>query len=63
MLEDSTNGMTAAAAAGCRVVGLPAPGTVVPSGAVAVAELRTDGRDDLDGLDLEVLYGFWAALG
>lgn len=63
VLEDSTNGMTAAAAAGCRVVGLPAPGTVVPSGAVAVAELRTDGRDDLDGLDLEVLYGFWAALG
>lgn len=63
VLEDSTNGMTAAVAAGCRVVGLPAAGTVVPSGAVPVAELRADGRTDLDGLDLDALRGFWNALG
>lgn len=66
VLEDSTNGMTSAVAAGCRVVGLPAADTVVPDGATAVAELRDSGdqdrRDTLAGLTVGDLRRFWTAL-
>ncbi|MGO1950011.1 MAG: HAD family hydrolase [Mycobacteriaceae bacterium] len=62
VLEDSANGMSAAVAAGCRTVGLPAGGTVVPEGAVPVSVLR-GGQADLGGLRLDDLRGFWSVLG
>ncbi|WP_420098520.1 HAD family hydrolase [Corynebacterium sp.] len=62
VFEDSTNGMRAAVAAGCRVVGLPADGAAVPEGAVPVSSLR-DGRTDLSGLGLSDLHAFWEQLG
>lgn len=62
VMEDSTNGMTSAVAAGCRVVGLPADGTVVPAGAVPVAALR-GGEPNLGGLAVDDLRGFWEQLG
>ncbi|MEY8565476.1 HAD family phosphatase [Corynebacteriaceae bacterium 7-707] len=62
VFEDSTNGMTAAVRAGCRVVGLPAADAEVPDGAVPVAALR-HGAAGLDGLSLADLRGFWDRLG
>ncbi len=62
VLEDSTNGMTAAVRAGCRVVGLPAADTEVPAGAVPVTALR-GGYTGLDGLGIADLQGFWEHLG
>lgn len=61
VFEDSTNGMLSAVAAGCRVVGLPTEGTVVPDGATPVSTLR-DGHGDLDGLTLSDLHRFWTTL-
>ncbi|AGF72484.1 HAD family hydrolase [Corynebacterium halotolerans] len=41
VFEDSTAGMTAAAMAGCRVIGLPAdPDTPVPAGVTALRDLQ-----------------------
>lgn len=68
VFEDSTNGMTSASAAGCRVVGLPAAGTAVLDGVTTVRELRErtgrpESRDDLADLGLADLRDFWLALG
>jgi HAD superfamily hydrolase (TIGR01509 family) len=63
VIEDSTNGMSSAVAAGCRVVGLPASGSVVPDGAVPVSQLRPDRQDNLGGLRISDLRGFWDVLG
>lgn len=62
VLEDSTNGMTAAVRAGCRVVGLPAADAEVPEGAVPVSTLR-GGSTGLDGLGIADLQFFWEHLG
>ncbi|WP_297005904.1 HAD family phosphatase [uncultured Corynebacterium sp.] len=40
VVEDSTNGMRSAVAAGCRVLGVPSPGNPVPTGAVDIVDLR-----------------------
>jgi HAD superfamily hydrolase (TIGR01509 family) len=62
VFEDSTNGMTAAVRAGCRVVGLPSADAEVPDGAVPVTALR-DGQAGLAGLTVADLQGFWERIG
>ena len=62
VVEDSTNGMRSAVAAGCRVLGVPSPGNPVPEGAVELS-LLLPGHDDLDGLTVRDLRELWGAIG
>lgn len=58
-VEDSTNGMRSAVAAGCRVLGVPSPSNVVPVGAVDIADLRPGQGSDLHGLTIADLQDMW----
>lgn len=62
VIEDSTNGMRSAVSAGCRVLGVPAPGTPVSPGAVTVGELLP-GHCDLNGLEVSDLRELWGRIG
>lgn len=62
VVEDSTNGMRSAVAAGCRVLGVPASGTPVPHGAVGLGKLRPD-RRDLGGMSVADLQDIWGRIG
>lgn len=61
-IEDSTNGMSSAVKAGCRVLGVPAVGTPVPTGAVSLSDILP-GRTTLDGLTLADLHELWGHIG
>lgn len=62
VVEDSTNGMRSAVAAGCRVLGVPSPDNAVPGGAVGIGVL-SPGRGDLGGLSVADLRELWGRLG
>lgn len=62
VVEDSTNGMRSAVAAGCRVLGVPSPGNAVPAGAVDIADLRPGQGSDLHGLTIADLLDMWGRI-
>lgn len=62
VIEDSTNGMRSAVAAGCRVLGVPSPGNPVPAGAADIADLRPGQGSDLHGLSIADLRDTWGRI-
>ena len=62
VVEDSTNGMRSAVAAGCRVLGVPSPGNAVPAGAADIADLRPGQGSDLHGLTIADLQDMWGRI-
>ncbi|WP_080796856.1 HAD family hydrolase [Corynebacterium pacaense] len=60
VFEDSFNGMSAAVAAGCRVIGLHAEGAPAPTGVVPLRDLH--GSLSLEGVTPELLDHWWAAI-
>lgn len=63
VFEDSTAGMTAALAAGCRVIGLPETEEItVPDGAVPITSLRGSAHRHLDGAQAADVFAWWERL-
>lgn len=62
VIEDSTNGMRSAVAAGCRVLAVPSPGNPVPPGAAGISDLCPD-HHDLGGLGVTDLRELWGRIG
>jgi len=61
VFEDSFTGMSAAVAAGCRVIGLPwYADTVVPEGVTTLESLH--GRNDFVGVDADTVYRWFDQL-
>lgn len=63
VFEDSTAGMTAALAAGCRVIGLPETDDIsVPDGAVPITSLRGSAHRHLDGATAADVFAWFERL-
>lgn len=63
VFEDSTAGMTAAVAAGCQVIGLPATAaTTVPAQVVTIESLRGPGNRHLDAATAADIEQWWQQL-
>ena len=61
VFEDSHTGMTAAAAAGCRVIGLPwYADTAVPEGVITLESLHA--RNDFEGVDADTVFDWFHQL-
>lgn len=62
VFEDSGTGMAAAAAAGCRLIGLPVDDTVpVPAGAGVLSQLSASG--DFQGVNAATVFAWFEKLG
>lgn len=59
VFEDSVNGMSAAVAAGCRVIGLHPPQTPAPEGVIALRELH--GVNSFEGVTATLVRKWYAA--
>lgn len=60
VFEDSFNGMAAAVAAGCRVIGLHPESVTPPEGVVPLRELC--GHNTFEGVDAEILARWYAQI-